>query len=89
MEKFYIITNDMKDANRKITVKIKKCIESYGKKCYLEEQPEEGNFSKIKIPKDIDCVLTVGGDGTLSRHPDVCSGGIFRCLESIWAPLAI
>lgn len=37
MEKFYIITNDMKDANRKITVKIKKCIESYGKKCYLEE----------------------------------------------------
>ena len=54
MEKFYIITNDMKDANRKITVKIKKCIESYGKKCYLEEQPEEGNFSKIKIPKDID-----------------------------------
>ena len=64
MEKFYIITNDMKDANRKITVKIKKCIESYGKKCYLEEQPEEGNFSKIKIPKDIDCVLTVGGDGT-------------------------
>ena len=27
-------------------------------------QPEEGNFSKIKIPKDIDCVLTVGGDGT-------------------------
>ena len=64
MEKFYIITNDMKDANRKITVKIKKCIESYGKKCYLEEQPEEGNFSKIKSPKDIDCVLTVGGDGT-------------------------
>ena len=64
MEKFYIITNDMKGANRKITVKIKKCIESYGKKCYLEEQPEEGNFSKIKIPKDIDCVLTVGGDGT-------------------------
>ena len=64
MEKFYIITNDMKDANRKITVKIKKCIESYGKKCYLEEQPEEGNFSKIKIPKGIDCVLTVGGDGT-------------------------
>ena len=64
MEKFYIITNDMKDANRKITVKIKKCIESYGKKCYLEEQPEKGNFSKIKIPKDIDCVLTVGGDGT-------------------------
>ena len=64
MEKFYIITNDMKDANRKITVKIKKCIESYGKKCYLEERPEEGNFSKIKIPKDIDCVLTVGGDGT-------------------------
>ena len=61
MEKFYIITNDMKDANRKITVKIKKCIESYGKKCYLEEQPEKGNFSKIKIPKDIDCVLTVGG----------------------------
>ena len=73
MEKFYIITNDMKDANRKITVKIKKCIESYGKKCYLEEQPEEGNFSKIKIPKDIDCVLTVGGDGTFiqasRRHP--------------------
>ena len=51
MEKFYIITNDMKDANRKITVKIKKCIESYGKKCYLEEQPEEGNFSKDQDSK--------------------------------------
>ena len=53
MEKFYIITNDMKDANRKITVKIKKCIESYGKKCYLEEQPKEifqrSRFQRILI----------------------------------------
>ena len=87
MEKFYIITNDMKDANRKITLKIKKCIESYGKKCYLEEQPEEENFSKIKIPKDIDCVLTVGGDGTFIQASRRLFGGIFRCLESIWAPL--
>lgn len=51
MEKFYIITNDMKDANRKITVKIKKCIESYGKKCYLEEQPEEGNFQRSRFQR--------------------------------------
>ena len=63
MEKFYIITNDMKDANRKITVKIKNALNPTGRNVIWKSSRKKEIF-KDQDSKDIDCVLTVGGDGT-------------------------
>lgn len=64
MDKFYIITNYTKDGDSRITRQIKKCIESYGKICILCEKNEKEEIIVETIPKDIDCALVIGGDGT-------------------------
>lgn len=60
MDKFYVITNTAKDKELETTLYVKKCIESHGKECVLSV--EEPNF-----PEGTDCVLVLGGDGTLIR----------------------
>lgn len=64
MERFYIITNYTKDDDNLITTRIKECIESYGKTCILCEKDDYENIIEDTIPKNIDCALVVGGDGT-------------------------
>lgn len=64
MEKFYIITNYLKDEDYEITLRIQECIESYGKTCILCEKDDYENLLEDTIPDDIDCALVVGGDGT-------------------------
>ena len=60
MDKFYVITNVPKDKDLQTTMFVKKCIESHGKKCILSvDEPE--------FPEGCDCVLVLGGDGTLIR----------------------
>lgn len=58
MNKFYIITNDTKDENYKITSEIQGYIESKGKICIRADQTDH-------IPEDIEGALVLGGDGTL------------------------
>lgn len=60
MKKFYIITNLLKDKTLETTYRIKKYIEDHGKECVLAT-PER------ILPKETDCVLVLGGDGTLIR----------------------
>ena len=60
MDKFYIITNMLKDKTMETTHRIKNYIESHGKACVLAT-PER------ILPEDCDCVLVLGGDGTLIR----------------------
>lgn len=60
MNTFYVITNRSKDESLETTKRIQKYIEEKGKRCVLAE---EGHV----FPKDTDCVLTLGGDGTLIR----------------------
>lgn len=60
MDKFYIITNRLKDRTLETTYRIRDYIESHGKVCILAE-------AERNIPKDCDCVLALGGDGTLIR----------------------
>lgn len=60
MDKFYIITNKSKDASMEITNRIQKYLEENGRECILAKE-------KVPAPKDIDCVLVLGGDGTLIR----------------------
>lgn len=56
MEYFYIIANNHKDCNLEKTNYIKGYLEAHGKRCSIVSE---------KIPEDADCVLVLGGDGTL------------------------
>lgn len=58
MNKFYVITNKSKDVSLETTLKIKDYLIAKGMHCILEDEVES-------FPKDIDCVLVLGGDGTL------------------------
>jgi len=60
MNKFYVITNMKKDKNLEITERIRKYIESQGKQCIM-------GTSDRGLPEGTDCVLVIGGDGTLIR----------------------
>lgn len=67
MEKFYIITNRLKDTDFRITKEIKNYIEKEGKICILSEKDEDGHIIPGSVPEGIDCALVLGGDGTLIR----------------------
>lgn len=60
MNKFYIITNQLKDKSLETTYRIKQYVEEKGKQCVLAVNREQ-------MPEDTECVLVLGGDGTLIR----------------------
>ena len=72
MNTFYIITNHQKDEDLEITRKIQRYLEEHEKTCYI--QCEDTDCSEHKnylftnaetIPAEVECVLVLGGDGTL------------------------
>ena len=68
MNHFYIITNGNKDYNLEKTNEIRKYLEKCGKKCTVQvKEPgkEQGYTDAAQIPEDVDCILVLGGDGTL------------------------
>lgn len=60
MNKFYVITNQSKDESLTMTYRIKEFIKKNGGQCILEA--EQG-----QICHDIECIIVLGGDGTLMR----------------------
>lgn len=71
MKNFLIITNRYKDTELKLTKEIKKYIEERGGSCvYFSSKGEEYKDAapeKDEIPQNTECVLVLGGDGTLIR----------------------
>lgn len=72
MDKFYIITNHQKDENLEVTRKIQEYLEEHGKVCYIQYEAKLGTEAEnykftnaAEIPLDVECVLVLGGDGTL------------------------
>ncbi len=63
MKNFYIITNEGKDPEQKITLEVQGIIEKLGGKAIIAEKYNHKN----EIPEDTECVLSLGGDGTLIR----------------------
>ena len=60
MNRFYLITNRTKDKNLKITKQIKAYIEEKGGVCFLADE-------HVSMPEQTECILVLGGDGTLIR----------------------
>lgn len=67
MEQFYIITNDLKDPDYRITKEMQSYIVSRGKICLLCVKDEEGHIIPEQVPQGMDCAIVLGGDGTLIR----------------------
>lgn len=69
MNHFYIITNEHKDPGLQITGYIEQFLIQQGRKCTIQAKQhssrEETYTDSSKIPEDADCVLVLGGDGTM------------------------
>lgn len=70
LKSFYIIANNAKDEGLKFTKEIAEYIDKKGGICVIAEGnkkvEEQGcTFAADKVPPDTECVLVVGGDGTL------------------------
>lgn len=71
MHSYYVITNHQKDAGARATEFIQNYLETRGNVCYIQDSPEKEKNSHYKytdasrIPDDVECVLVLGGDGTL------------------------
>lgn len=72
MNTFYIITNHQKDENLEMTRQIQEYLEKHGKTCYIQcdgktcEAQAKYKFTNAEeISQDVECVLVLGGDGTL------------------------
>ena len=70
MDKFYIITNSAKDKNQEFTNEIVKYLRDHGRQCQVQlaERKQEGAYHYTNpdlIPEGTQCLLVLGGDGTL------------------------
>lgn len=75
MNSFLIITNRHKDPLFTCTNRIKGYLERHGKTCFVEAE----NSDELKIPERTECVIVLGGDGTILRAA--------RCAADAGAPL--
>lgn len=68
MNKFVLVTNAYKDENLRLTRQIEEYIEKKGGRAssFLSNTPQ-GDFVPEELPKDGECILVLGGDGTLIR----------------------
>lgn len=69
MKHFYIIANPKRDAQLELTKEIQQFIFEHGGTCsYQVNRVQEGmSFDRSRIPDETECILVVGGDGTLLR----------------------
>lgn len=71
MKKFYIVTNKVKDPDFTFTYEIKNYLNNMGMECICQDINEDLKYTKYrytnadKIPDDIECIIVLGGDGTL------------------------
>ena len=70
MRSFYVIGNNGKLKAKQVSEIIKNLIKESGGKCYtVSGYTERGN-----IPEDVDCIITLGGDGTLLKAAGEVAG---------------
>ncbi len=67
MNQFYIITNTEKDLQFQLTNQICEYLLSKGKQCTCQKNYSNNyNYAEVdRIPKNTECVIILGGDGTL------------------------
>lgn len=63
MNNFLVVTNRQKDPTFTCTNRIRGYLERHGRVC----RTETGDTSELKIPEETECVIVLGGDGTILR----------------------
>lgn len=84
MKKFFVITNANKDVDLVITKRIRKYLTERNAQCqiYVDDLSDRDTENKLSIPKDTQCILVLGGDGTMlqaareNRNTDISMIGI-------------
>ncbi len=70
MSPFYVIGNNGKLKAKQVSEIIKNLIKESGGKCYTVS----GYTKRGNIPEDVDCIITLGGDGTLLKAAGEVAG---------------
>lgn len=69
MEHFYVITNPTKDAELETARSIQDYLTGHGKTCIVDvgtKKPGKERYTyKEQVSPDVDCIIVLGGDGTL------------------------
>ncbi len=67
MKHFFIVTNSQKDENLELTKQVQKYLVDKGMTCTIqdEEQLTRKCTDIAAIPENVECILVLGGDGTL------------------------
>lgn len=71
MDTFYIITNYQKDPEMTVAHEIREYLKSKGKTCYIQQKEVEDPQGRYRytdaqhVSDEVECVLVLGGDGTL------------------------
>lgn len=65
MDKFFIVTNDGKDPDYIVTDHVRRVLEAAGKTTCQCQKDEQKKIMKEQIPSEVDCVIVIGGDGSL------------------------
>ncbi len=69
MDHFYVITNPSKDEGLKVTYFVRDYLISKGKTCVIDtggdNKDQEGYTDRSKVDERTQCVIVLGGDGTL------------------------
>ena len=68
MEKFCIIVNKDRDEQLELTGRVQKFLEEHGKQYELRVESMNDPYKEWEIiPRDTDCIIVLGGDGTMIR----------------------
>lgn len=65
MDHFLIVTNDGKDTDFQVTYQVKDLLEAAGKTCSICEKDEHKKIIDASVPKNVECAIVIGGDGSL------------------------
>ena len=64
MKHFLIVTNVGKDREYKVTDHVKNLLEQAGMTCVICEKDENKQIIREAVPKELDCAIVIGGDGS-------------------------
>lgn len=64
MKKFFVVTNRAKDPDWEYTDRISSYLEAHDSICMTQKEIKK-NRDLLDIPSDFDCIIVLGGDGTL------------------------
>ena len=77
MKHFYVISNESKDVDRKVLGKVVDYLKQKQVTCTVRDASPARNdryTNASEIPEDVDCILVIGGDGTMLAAAGIAIG---------------